>query len=297
MDEQKQPSQMASPQTLKPLDSAVNSVLSKIQNSTPSEIGQPPRDNDTGIGKPPSAATSGAPLADAEREEALSQNQLTSIASRILSGPFIVISKTEKIRGRKKISDEFGTYWLEDEPIGEREVFSVSVPIFANIPDRALEAAFRRSPINAYLRHLTHLAMHKILGSGSIDRPILLKDYAISLSQFPEFIVWQTCKWFWENDPNKFFPKIVELTDLCEKIQIQIPLPAKMQIEKAKSASIKSKRMDQYYSNPKENPLRRVLCDFLVVHGKDDYFELDRMYSNYYLEGLAHGLGWRPEAG
>lgn len=291
MEEQKPRSQPTSSPTLKPLGSALNSALSSMTSSVPSETGQPPKAKDTAIGRQDSAATSGALQVDAGREEALTQSQLTSIASRILSGPCTVISKTEKIRGRKKITDDFGTYWLEDEPIGTREVFDVSIPTCPNIPERALEAAQRRSPIEAYLNHLTHLAMHKILGSALHDRTVLLKDYAVSLSQFPEFIAWQACKWFWEKDPNKFFPKIIEITDLCEKIQAQIPLPASQQITHANAAPSKPRAVREEDSVGGKQR-RETIIQFLRDHGETKDYGNERLYSNYNLEMTARRHGW-----
>ena len=41
-----------------------------------------------------------------------------------------------------------------------------------------------------------------------------------------------------------------------------------------------------YYNDPRENPKRRVMCDFLISKGREDYYDQTRFYSNYELERI-----------
>lgn len=53
--------------------------------------------------------------------------------------------------------------------------------------------------------------------------------------------------------------------------------------------------MANYYSDPRENPIRNPLCAFLVACGQQDFYQAIHTHSNYYLEILAkhHGYGKR----
>ena len=53
-------------------------------------------------------------------------------------------------------------------------------------------------------------------------------------------------------------------------------------------------RRQDYYDEPRQNPIRRELCNFLVLHGEPDHFESVRFWSNYQLECLAIRKGWKP---
>jgi len=63
-------------------------------------------------------------------------------------------------------------------------------------------------------------------------------------------------------------------------------------LKSAYKAPPKRDRRD-YYSCPQENPIRRVLCDFLISIGDPDYF--NARDSNYQLEMIASSKGWKRE--
>ena len=131
------------------------------------------------------------------------------------------------------------------------------------------------------------------MGSGEQDKTILLHDYAMALSEHPEFVVWLACKWFWENDPNRFFPKIAEIKRLCDSIQLPA-IKTEREVERIEKPS--SVKMDAYYRDVRENPVRRTLCDYIKSKGGDDLFDV-RSYSNYQLEILAKSkYGYREDA-
>ena len=49
-----------------------------------------------------------------------------------------------------------------------------------------------------------------------------------------------------------------------------------------------------FYGDPRENPVRRIVCDLLISKGEQDYYNLTTLYSNYYLEMIAGAkYGWR----
>lgn len=226
-----------------------------------------------------------------QREQPLTESQLISVMSKTLRAPLAVSSKREKIYGRKRLTDEYGEYWVDNQIVDERDVFSVAVLLVPNIPERAIEAAHRRSPTAAYVAHLTRLSMHKILGSSVTDKTILFHDYATALAQFPDFVVWIACKWFWEKDPNKFFPKIAEIADLCEKILAELPRPPSHQIAKPEAAR-KPKPMREEESDSGK-ARRAELLKFMADHGDTNDYSNTNANSNYSLEGLARlKYGW-----
>lgn len=42
-----------------------------------------------------------------------------------------------------------------------------------------------------------------------------------------------------------------------------------------------------YCTDPRQNPLRKTLCDHIILKGGPDYFQQSNTYSNYQLERLA----------
>ena len=47
-----------------------------------------------------------------------------------------------------------------------------------------------------------------------------------------------------------------------------------------------------FYADPRDNPIRRELCNFLILKGEEDHFQEVRMWSNYQLELSAKAKGW-----
>lgn len=82
-----------------------------------------------------------------------------------------------------------------------------------------LNAALAISPSSACLKHLTHLAMHKKVGSGDKDRAVMLVDYVAALGNFPEFIFAEVCRHYRENDWRPFLPFIGEMKEACVLLQ------------------------------------------------------------------------------
>lgn len=156
------------------------------------------------------------------RRQPLTESQLTQIASKLLAKPPSISSGKRPVYGRKKISDEFGEYYVEDQPIGEEEAFEVGLVIPANVSEMVIESALRKSPVEATISHLMRLSVHKRLGTSEQDRAILIRDYAESLANIPEFVLHLACKHFRENGESHFFPTIKELKDICREIESAI---------------------------------------------------------------------------
>lgn len=234
-------------------------------------------------------------IAQSLRETGLTQSQLATIHSKLLRATPAISSRREKIYGRKKSSDEFGEFIIDNAFIGEQDVFEVALLLEPNHTPRVIEAAHRRSPTDAYISHLNHLALHKIFGSSIQDKSILLHDYASALSQFPEFIVWLSCKFFWEKDQNKFFPKIAEVVNLCEKMLAEIPPLPSAQLthtpKPPKPCAVREEDSDIGKSK------REELIDFMKSKGNEDDYSNLSFYSNYSLEQIARcKFGWRRYA-
>lgn len=233
-----------------------------------------------------------------QRPQPLTENELTLIASRLLAKPLTVTSTKKKIYGPKTFSDEHGSYVIENQPIGEEDGFEVSLSFFQNPDRKIVESALRHSPPHAATKHLMRLAVHKRLGSSDEDRAILLHDYAEALRGYSDFVVFMACKCFWENDASGFYPKIITLQSICEEIH-QAILAAHRQLIDGKPSKPAPNRYDksQYFLDPKDNPLRRTLCDFLIAKGDEDHFEDTVMWSNYYLEMIAKSkYGWKADS-
>lgn len=224
------------------------------------------------------------------RRAPLTESQLTQIASKLLrQAPAICFEKKKKY-GRKTVSDDQGTYELDDMVIGEEEC--VDITFFLNRPldKKLVESALRNSPPSTVLAHLTRLSLHKRLGSTDQDRQILLHDYADALREFSEFTVFSVCKAFWEDSRSGFYPKIVELREACEavtavlkreynQLQLDAPAPKPKAMREEDSRGGKARRAH--------------LLEFISSKGKELEGVSDLYPSNYSLEGTARGLGWQ----
>jgi hypothetical protein len=124
----------------------------------------------------------------------------------------------------------------------------------------------------------------------------LLHDYAEGLRNYSDFVVYLACKSLWENDASPFYPKIKQISEVCELIDARFR--SLLSIGKGEPMpTIK----ENYFRTPKENPDRRMFCDFLISKGKPDYFEQVRFWSNYDLRKEAirkgrEGSFWGEEA-
>lgn len=236
------------------------------------------------------------------RPRPLQENELTRIASRLLPGPQSIGFCRQTIYGPKTFRDEFGECVLPDQKIGEELVICVGVA--EDCDQDWLSAALRLSPPAAYVAHLTRLAMHKILGSGDQDRSILLNDYAQALSEYPEFVVWVVCRHFWENDENRFFPKIAQLKQSCEAVMNEIskirpkalPTPEQIAADNARRQRVQREAEDriawQQIALAKRTAWIAFLCEKNGTKPEDYSFT-----SDYQIEMAAksHGFGRPPE--
>lgn len=220
--------------------------------------------------------TTGGQAITARREKPLAENQLTLIVSKTLQGMPQISFEKKKIYGRKEVNG----FFYENEPIDEVLAPVVSVSFKEDAPLSLLNAALAMSPPEAIVRHITRLAIHKKFGSNDKDRSVLITDYAVSLSEFPEFLVYLVCRHFWEDDKRPFVPYIGELKEICKLIMVEY--------EKRRQPIIPQIKKEKYYSDPRENPMRRRLCDFLISKGEEDHFDQIRLWSNYDLERQAN---------
>ena len=226
------------------------------------------------------STATGSQIAIQHRNSPLTESEHTAILSRLLQKPPLLRLTRVRTFGNKPKPNEFG----HDVVADDEETYDIDFTYKPNVEVKLIEAALRHSPPSATLDHLTRLSLHKRLGSSDKDRVILFNDYSVALRGFSDFVVFLACKLFWENDDNGFYPKIKSLVSLCQVIQ-----------KKTGTHEIENKPRPTYYKTPKDNPIRRTLCDFLIAKGKPDYFNEDRMNSNYQLEIEARGLGWKPD--
>jgi len=158
----------------------------------------------------------------AKRDNPLTQNQVTLIQSKLLRELPRITCETETIYGTKTYSDEFGEFSLQEQPIGKRNVLKVDMFVDAAVSQEWFDAALRLSPPDAYVRYVSHLALHKKFGSDLKDRAVLISDYADALSEFPEFVVAMVCEGYWKHDKRPFIPYIAEMIEACQSVTNRI---------------------------------------------------------------------------
>ena len=138
----------------------------------------------------------------------------------MLHGALEICYEKKATYGRKLIEG----VWYEDQRIGEKVEIDLVIKWAEVTNHDALVAMLRSalvvSPPEACLQHLTHLCLHKRLGSNDADRAVLLVDYVKALAGVPEFVMFTICRTYWENDPRDmhrrpFVPSIDELNDAC----------------------------------------------------------------------------------
>lgn len=269
--------------------------LSKVLDATPFTSGTALSKNNSSNTPPPGsmadAGTTNIQLAP--RTKPLSEAEHTAIASSLLQSPCEIFTETKKIYGRKQLTDESGQpYFAEGQVIGEEQTTDITLSLNPNIKKSWLESALRPAPIHGITGALTHLMLHKRLGSNDQDRKILLRDYVEAMRGYPEFVVWLVCKTFWQDNTSNFFPKIAELRKCCDAIE------QKLRRECGQALSIEQKPKEPPRKREEESDRgredRRKLCDFFVNRGEVDYFDQHRTYSNYQLECRASAkYGWR----
>jgi hypothetical protein len=221
----------------------------------------------------------------APRNQPLTQKQLTAIAFNALRSGFEIILEEKQLFSPENHFDE------QSKQTGSGTKIDIIADINPNCPENIIISALTVSPPESYLKHLSHLAMHKKFGSNDMDRAVLLTDYVSSLATFPEFIVFMVCRHYWENDRRPFLPFIGEIKEACQlfKSVLERELARKKQ---PILIGTENKPVSNYYEDPLKNPIRRHLCDFLVQQGKPDYFTQSRFWSNYDLEKEALRFGW-----
>lgn len=217
------------------------------------------------------------------RPQPLMANQLTAIASHVLHRGFEIVSE-EKPKYLETSHSE------DPKIVGTQTVIDVIADLNQDCSVAMLQSALMVSPREAVLKHLTHLAIHKKMGSSEADRSVLLADYVSALKDYPEYVIYEVCKHYWENDRRPFLPFIGEMKEACEIFRTAVERLLKNKTQK--TIGEKSTPKNVFYKSEKDNPIRREICDFLISQGKPDYFEKDRFWSNYDLERNAMLLGW-----
>lgn len=129
--------------------------------------------------------------------------------------------------------------------------------------------------------------MHKKFGTSQQEIAVKLVDYANALKDFPEFVVFEVCKFYWESDKRPFVPFIAEMKSACEVFHNAL----KGYVEKKELGKPVTK--PDFYKSPTDNPVRRELCDYLLGQGEPDYFDQTRLWSNYDLEKRVDG--WKNQ--
>lgn len=166
-----------------------------------------------------------------------------------------------------------------------------------NVPTVLWETMLRPAPPSHVIYHLGRLAAHRRNTRGSEAFQVVVEDISVDVGEVSEWAVVMACIEMRQKN-SAWFPNTGEILTIIKKYSAMLDELYLKRVPAAQiaSATVPKVRLNRnaYYANPKENPLRRELCDFLISHGKEDYFEMDRLYSNYNLEGMAHGLGWRP---
>lgn len=224
-------------------------------------------------------STQGAGMTNIQpRQAPLQESELTKIHSRLLL-------KTPLLSTVKK-----KTYGIEgNEPVGEEDALDVQVLLRDNLSQEWIDSALRMSPISATIGHLKRLAMHKRLGSSDSDRSILLHDYSDALKPYSDFTVYLACKIFWERDKSNFFPRVKELSEVCEILRGFFTSLRENIVSLAppkETPRVKAEESDQGKQD------RRSICGHIIDAGGPDYF-YDPI-SNYRLEIVASAkYGWK----
>lgn len=127
----------------------------------------------------------------------------------------MIINEERKIYGRKRLTDDNGEYWLDNQVVDTKIEIDCVIDFKPEMKKDMLLAAIENSPKEACVRHIAHLTLHKKFGSGDHDRAILLNDYVRALQGFPEFVLYQICRFYWESDKRPFVPFIGEIKEAC----------------------------------------------------------------------------------
>lgn len=132
---------------------------------------------------------------------------------------------------------------------------------------------------------------------GDEDIEMLCATYVEYLQKYPMDIVNNVVEEIITT--KKFFPLVSEILPRLEELNalrkaLLLTFEGKRDPSKKEPEMKASFNRDDYYLNPKENPLRRTMCDFLVSKGEPDWYGRTTAYSNYQLEGLCRKHGWSP---
>jgi hypothetical protein len=105
--------------------------------------------------------------------------------------------------------------------------------------------------------------------------------------------VYLACRALWETSDKPFYPKIKTIREVCEAVYSAINgLLPEIQASGLLKAPVKQPKRVREEDSESGKIRRRKLCDFLILKSRPDYFELDKIYSNYHLEGVAKHLGF-----
>lgn len=199
-----------------------------------------------------------------------------------------------------KTDDSYGYVPVVQDGVTIREEFDTvgSVTRYItkkDVPAVLWETLLRPSPRSHVIYHLGRLAAHRRNTRGAEAFQVIMEDIASDLGSISEWAMVMACAEMRQKN-DAWFPNTGEIIAVVKKYAVMLDNLYLKRLESDKPANDtkpKVKRMDKYFSGPKANPMRPVVCDFLVAHGEPDHFDNDRLYSNYYLEGIAKSkYGW-----
>ena len=131
---------------------------------------------------------------------------------------------------------------------------------------------------------------------GDTDLEFSISILTDELSKYPIDVVRTVCR-DWAKT-NKWFPTLSDLIKKADDVMgLRVALleaskmTAQLQIEKREEKKMAIDKRD-FYADPRDNPIRRELCNFLILKGEEDHFQEVRMWSNYQLELSAKAKGW-----
>jgi hypothetical protein len=182
----------------------------------------------------------------------------------------------------------------EFDEIGREDVYT---PRSDEAPQQLKDALLRPAARTHIVFHLTRLATHRRDTTGREAFAVKVEDIARDLEGVSEWAVIISCKEF-RNEPETWYPNTGKITEAILKNQKKIEgmflRPENLLTKKEKKSMVKK---SDYYFDPRENPIRRVLCDFLISVGEEDHFESTRFWSNYDLKRQADLRGFKSEEG
>jgi len=178
----------------------------------------------------------------------------------------------------------------EFDVTGEITVYTPRIPA----PHNLWEALLRPARNNHIVYHLGRLAAHRRDTRGAAAVQVVMEDISSDLRDVSEWAVIMACMEMRRKNAT-WYPNTGEIIDIIKKYDAMIGNLYLKRLE-AGEAKPQPRKYDksQYYTDPRENPIRRELCDFIISKGGEDFFENTQFYNNYQLEIIAkskYGFG------